>query len=112
MILQNSSCRFLGRASVCSDQILAFLHGIFDVPKNTKKCLSVFLVFKIFLPERITKIVNSTGDSLIDRDVAQSGSAPGLGPGGPRFESWYPDKRKATQMSGFFVFGLDEQCLH
>ena len=25
------------------------------------------------------------------RDVAQSGSAPGLGPGGPRFESWYPD---------------------
>ena len=25
------------------------------------------------------------------RDVAQSGSAPGLGPGSPRFESWYPD---------------------
>lgn len=25
------------------------------------------------------------------RGVAQSGSAPGLGPGGPRFESWYPD---------------------
>ena len=28
---------------------------------------------------------------LLFRDVAQSGSAPGLGPGGPRFESWYPD---------------------
>ena len=26
-----------------------------------------------------------------NRGVAQSGSAPGLGPGGPRFESWYPD---------------------
>ena len=25
------------------------------------------------------------------RDVAQSGSAPALGAGGPRFESWYPD---------------------
>jgi hypothetical protein len=25
------------------------------------------------------------------RGVAQSGSAPALGAGGPRFESWYPD---------------------
>ena len=27
------------------------------------------------------------------RSVAQSGSAPGLGPGGPRFESLYSDQR-------------------
>ena len=31
-----------------------------------------------------------TSTSLI-RSVAQSGSAPGLGPGGPRFESLYSD---------------------
>ena len=29
--------------------------------------------------------------SNIDRGVAQSGSAPGLGPGGRRFESCHPD---------------------
>ena len=28
---------------------------------------------------------------ILFRDVAQSGSAPALGAGGPRFESWYPD---------------------
>ncbi len=27
----------------------------------------------------------------LSRSVAQSGSAPGLGPGGPRFESLYSD---------------------
>ncbi|MEY3195645.1 MAG: hypothetical protein RIQ78_1742, partial [Bacteroidota bacterium] len=32
------------------------------------------------------------------RDVAQPGSAPALGAGGPRFESWYPDN-KTTQLS-------------
>ncbi len=34
-----------------------------------------------------------SADNIFFRGVAQSGSAPGLGPGGPRFESWYPDKR-------------------
>lgn len=33
------------------------------------------------------------------RDVAQPGSAPALGAGGPRFESWYPDNM-TTQLSG------------
>ena len=28
---------------------------------------------------------------VLSRSVAQSGSAPGLGPGGPRFESLYSD---------------------
>ena len=31
------------------------------------------------------------GYTLFSRSVAQSGSAPGLGPGGPRFESLYSD---------------------
>ncbi len=30
--------------------------------------------------------------SSVFRSVAQSGSAPGLGPGGPRFESLYSDQ--------------------
>ncbi len=41
------------------------------------------------------------------RDVAQSGSAPALGAGGPRFESWYPDlkiKELRTKVcNSFFV---------
>ena len=43
------------------------------------------------------------------RDVAQSGSAPALGAGSPRFESWYPDKHSTQlldcQVIGFFVYG-------
>ncbi len=33
-------------------------------------------------------------DEILQRGVAQSGSAPGLGPGGRRFESCRPDKQK------------------
>jgi hypothetical protein len=36
------------------------------------------------------------------REVAQAGSAPGLGPGGRRFESCLPD-RTLREISGFFV---------
>ena len=36
------------------------------------------------------------------RGVAQSGSAPGLGPGGRRFESCHPDFGAATKLS-FFI---------
>ena len=42
------------------------------------------------------------------RSVAQSGSAPGLGPGGPRFESLYSDQKfieKAHTTGLFFVCG-------
>ncbi len=47
---------------------------------------------------------------IVFRDVAQSGSAPALGAGGPRFESWYPDN-KTTQLSdnqavAFVVLGI------
>ena len=39
------------------------------------------------------------------RDVAQSGSAPALGAGGPRFESWYPDQLKRDYLlAGSRVF--------
>ena len=41
--------------------------------------------------------------SVFFRGVAQSGSAPGLGPGGPRFESWYPDKREGNVTVPFFI---------
>ena len=36
--------------------------------------------------------------SLSNRDVAQSGSASGLGPEGPRFESSYPDIASLAQL--------------
>ena len=41
-----------------------------------------------------------------DREVAQAGSAPGLGPGGRRFESCLPDhfKDEARSESGFYFF--------
>ena len=38
------------------------------------------------------------------RGVAQPGSAPGLGPGGRRFESCRPDKKRHITMCLFFVF--------
>lgn len=48
---------------------------------------------------------------LKSRDVAQSGSAPALGAGGPRFESWYPDKFLGQplddQAVGFFHVKLE-----
>ena len=39
----------------------------------------------------ITCTAGSNPASSAFRDVAQPGSAPALGAGGPRFESWYPD---------------------
>ena len=38
------------------------------------------------------------------RGVAQPGSAPGLGPGGRRFESCRPDKKRHITMCLFFLF--------
>ena len=38
-----------------------------------------------------------------NREVAQAGSAPGLGPGGRRFESCLPDKRIASIFIGAFL---------
>ena len=37
------------------------------------------------------------------REVAQAGSAPGLGPGGRRFESCLPDKRASRNWCSFFM---------
>ncbi len=45
-------------------------------------------------PSRPTKYI---------RSVAQSGSAPGLGPGGPRFESLYSDQYDAVYGRGLSV---------
>ena len=41
--------------------------------------------------------------SFIVREVAQAGSAPGLGPGGRRFESCLPDLKKPLHCRGFSV---------
>ncbi len=38
------------------------------------------------------------------REVAQAGSAPGLGPGGRRFESCLPDEVKINRKIGLFLF--------
>jgi hypothetical protein len=47
-----------------------------------------------------------------DREVAQAGSAPGLGPGGRRFESCLPDEQEARSEScGFCFFGSRESLL-
>ncbi len=53
------------------------------------------------VPGRISKLKVSAGKRpLIPptfRDVAQPGSASALGAEGPRFESWYPDKKGFLQ---------------
>lgn len=41
-----------------------------------------------------------------DREVAQAGSAPGLGPGGRRFESCLPDKRVVPIQPGYSQHGV------
>jgi hypothetical protein len=46
--------------------------------------------------------------SWLPRGVAQSGSAPGWGPGGRRFKSCLPDRRKCLEISGFWVSGTLE----
>src|SRR5579859_2881245 len=47
-----------------------------------------------------------------DREVAQAGSAPGLGPGGRRFESCLPDEQEARSDScGFCFSGSGESLL-
>lgn len=44
-------------------------------------------------------------ESKAPRGVAQLVSAPALGAGGPKFESWYPDKKKTLNFSAsFFCF--------
>ena len=55
-----------------------------------------FKVFAIFLAKRLvdTIIIYTFALAIEKRGVAQSGSAPGLGPGGRRFESCRPDKQK------------------
>ena len=47
-------------------------------------------VIRLFYMESDDSSSLSPGTKFI-RSVAQSGSAPGLGPGGPRFESLYSD---------------------
>ncbi len=41
--------------------------------------------------KEVPRVRISPSPRKIFRDVAQSGSAPVLGTGGPRFKSWYPD---------------------
>jgi hypothetical protein len=43
------------------------------------------------------------------RGVAQSGSAPGWGPGGRRFKSCLPDRRKALLRRGFLIHWADRR---
>ena len=48
------------------------------------------------------------------RSVAQPGSAPGLGPGGPRFESLYSDQIKkhlCANKDAFFIVRLTTQII-
>jgi hypothetical protein len=46
------------------------------------------------------------------REVAQAGSAPGLGPGGRRFESCLPDiARSRLTMAGFFMYAYNRPNL-
>ena len=55
-----------------------------------------FKFLLIFLAKRLvdTIIIYTFALAIEKRGVAQSGSAPGLGPGGRRFESCRPDKQK------------------
>jgi hypothetical protein len=47
------------------------------------------------------------------RDVAQPGSAPVLGTGGPRFESWYPDiKSESAMIRSFFLSKIAAAVAH
>ena len=61
--------------------------------------VNAHLFFKVsanFLAKRlvVTIIICTFALAIEKRGVAQSGSAPGLGPGGRRFESCRPDKQK------------------
>ena len=60
---------------------------------NRRRALKLYRGFES-LPHRQT---------VRTREVAQAGSAPGLGPGGRRFESCLPD-RALRIFSGLFVF--------
>ena len=42
-------------------------------------------------------------DFLLERGVAQPGSASGLGPEGRRFESCRPDQKASTAVEAFFI---------
>ena len=58
--------------------MLLYLQGIFYVKKCTKNL-------------DVSKNISTFALAKSERGVAQSGSAPGLGPGGRRFESCRPD---------------------
>ena len=59
-------------------------------PSATTICVLSSAVEHLVYTERVGGSTPSGRTSFI-RSVAQSGSAPGLGPGGPRFESLYSD---------------------
>ena len=67
---------------------------------NRRRALKLYRGFES-LPHRWT------------REVAQAGSAPGLGPGGRRFESCLPDKtnKASGDCQGFFCFEAMQACL-
>ena len=52
-------------------------------------------------------------ESKAPRGVAQLVSAPALGAGGPKFESWYPDKKKTLNFSAsFFILSVHYSSSH
>ena len=51
-------------------------------------------------------------ESRQPRGVAQSGSAPGWGPGGRRFKSCLPDSTKGLENSSFWVFLDPQKTVH
>ena len=55
-------------------------------------------ILEVRRPSRSEMRVRSPRTNFISRGVAQSGSAPALGAGGPRFESLYPDQETKTEI--------------
>ena len=51
---------------------------------------------KLTWESKLSRVRFSSGCSTV-------GSAPGLGPGGPRFESAHPDQRKSLQQCRLFL---------
>ena len=69
--------------------MLLYLQGIFLCKKCTKNL-------------DVSKNISTFALAKSERGVAQSGSAPGLGPGGRRFESCRPDTKEALLMKSLF----------
>ena len=67
------------------------------------------------IPLSRTKQILLVGKRLISkihiRSVAQSGSAPGLGPGGPRFESLYSDQSFFKRGNSMTCRGYDSRTV-